>query len=94
MLRRPVVSPEGRSCGHFANVAVTFLACDMVTAHVPVPEHAPDQPANVEPAAGVAVRVTTVPHVNDAEHVAPQLMPEGDDVTVPEPLPDFATFRA
>ena len=43
-----------------ANVAVTILAADIVTTHVPVPEHAPLQPANV-PLVGVAVSVTMVP---------------------------------
>ena len=41
------------------NVAVTLRAADMVTVQVPVTlVHAPLQPANVDPAAGVAVRVT------------------------------------
>jgi hypothetical protein len=44
------------------NVAVTFCAWVIVTTQVPVPEHpAPDQPVKVESAAGVAVRVTSVP---------------------------------
>jgi hypothetical protein len=42
-------------------VAVTLRATLIVTVQVPVPEQpSPLQPANVEPAAGVAVRVTTV----------------------------------
>ena len=57
------------------NVAVTVVAALTVTAQVPVPEQAPLQPANVEPAAGVAVRVRAVPAVTDCEQVAPQLMP-------------------
>jgi hypothetical protein len=44
-----------------ANVAITACAWFIVTWQLPVPEHAPDQPANVEPDAGVAVRVTGVP---------------------------------
>jgi hypothetical protein len=43
------------------NVAVTDMFEFMVTVQVPVPEQAPDQPANVEPVFGVAVNVTTVP---------------------------------
>ena len=35
-------------------------AAPIATAHVPVPEQSPDQPANAEPGAGDAVRVTTV----------------------------------
>ena len=42
-------------------VAVTVDADVTVTTHVPLPVHAPDQPANVEPVAGVAISVTTVP---------------------------------
>ena len=42
-------------------VAVTLLAAVMATLHVPVPAQAPVQPANCQPAAGVAVRVTPVP---------------------------------
>jgi len=56
-----------------------------------VPVQSPDQPAKVEPTAGVAVSVTTVALVKSAEHVAPQLIPAGELVTVPEPEPAFAT---
>ena len=35
--------------------------------------------------------MTTVPLVNCAEHVAPQSMPAGELVTVPEPEPAFVT---
>ncbi len=42
-------------------MAVTEVAALTVTVQVPVPEQAPLQPAKVEPAAGVAVRVTAVP---------------------------------
>ena len=61
-----------------------------VTVHVPVPvpeQPPPLQPVKVEPAAGVAVRVTTVPLANEAEHDAPQAMPAGALVTVPLPAP-------
>ena len=72
------------------NVAVTDWSALIVTVHVPVPEQpAPLQPVKVEPAAGVAVSVTTVPSLNDAEQVAPQLIPAGELVTVPEPVPAF-----
>jgi len=43
------------------NVAVADFAALRATVHVPVPVHAPDQPVNVDPAAGVTVRVTVVP---------------------------------
>ena len=35
----------------------------MVTVHLPVPVQAPLQPVKVDPAAGVGLRVTTVPLV-------------------------------
>jgi hypothetical protein len=56
-----------------------------------VPEHEPDQPENVEPEAGDAVRVTVVPEVTEVEQVEPQLI--GPPDTVPEPVPDFVTER-
>jgi len=42
-------------------VAVTDLAELMLTTQLPVPVHAPLQPAKVEPEAAVAVSVTEVP---------------------------------
>jgi hypothetical protein len=61
----------------------------MVTEHVAVPVQAPLQPVNVDLAAAVAVSVT-VP-LNDAEQVAPQLIPAGLLVTVPVPEPPRVT---
>ena len=72
-------------------VAVTLVAALSVTVHGPVPEQPPPQPVNVEPAAGVAVKVTAVPLVKPAAHVAPQEMPAGVLVTVPAPAPAFVT---
>src|SRR6266545_1229276 len=63
----------------------------MDTVQVPVPLQAPPQPLKLEPVAAVAVSVTTVPCTNCAEHVAPQLIPTGELVTVPEPAPAFVT---
>jgi hypothetical protein len=74
------------------NVAVTEVAALIVTVHVPVPAQPPPlQPVNVDPAAGAAVRVTTVPLVKACEQVEPQEMPAGALVTVPLPFPDFVT---
>jgi hypothetical protein len=42
---------------------------------------------------GDAVKVTTVLNGNAVEHVAPQLMPAGDVVTVPDPVPAGMTVR-
>jgi hypothetical protein len=78
----------------WTNPAVTAVAAFSVTVQVPVPEQPPPvQPEKVEPAAGVAVSVTAVPLANAAEHVAPQEMPAGLLVTVPEPAPALLTVR-
>ena len=53
----------------------------------PVVQPVPLQPAKVEPAAGVAVKLTIVPLLYDAEQLLPQLMPVGLLVTVPLPVP-------
>ena len=73
------------------NVAVTLREALIVTVHVPVPVHAPLQPANVDPPVGDAVRLTTVPDVNEALHVDPQLIPADAEVTVPDPVPALVT---
>lgn len=77
------------------NVAVTDSAALIVTVHVPVPVHpAPLQPPNVEPEFTAAVSTTWEPLLKFAEHVAPQLIPDGLLVTVPVPVPDFVTVKA
>src|SRR5262245_29350240 len=75
-----------------SNLAVTVLSALGVTVHGPVPEQAPDQPAKLEPAAGVAVSVTGTA-AKGAEQVEPQLIAFGLEVTVPEPLPVLVTVR-
>ena len=69
------------------NVAVTDRACVIDTTHDPEPVHAPLQPEKTEPVPAVAVNVTAVASLNDAEHVAPQLIPLGLDDTEPLPVP-------
>src|SRR5512143_514126 len=59
----------------------------------PLVQPLPLQPVNVEPAAGVATRATTVPLLNDAEQVLPQLRPAGLLVTVPMPVPTLEIAR-
>jgi hypothetical protein len=81
-----VIFPEA-----LLNVAVTELLAVKVKLHVPVPVQAPDQPANVEPEAAVAVSVTAVPLAKLAVHVVGQLMPAGLLVTVPVPAPALCT---
>ncbi|CAK0767977.1 hypothetical protein CCP4SC76_4960002 [Gammaproteobacteria bacterium] len=74
-------------------VAVMFLGADRVTVQIPVPEQSPLQPAKVLPVAEVAVNTTGVLLEKLDEQVEPQLMPEGELVTVPLPVPDFPTVR-
>src|SRR5207245_9794527 len=75
--------------------AVTEVAAFIVTLQVPVPVQPPPlQPVKVAPAAGVAVRLTTVPVVKAVEQVAPQEIPAGALVTVPTPAPALVTLRA
>ena len=75
------------------NVAVAVCAAFIVTVHVPVPVHAPDQPVKVELVSGDAVSVTEAPEAYEAEQLAPQLIPDGEDVTVPVPVPLFVRER-
>jgi hypothetical protein len=74
-----------------AKPAVTARSWSIVTVQVPVPLQAPPQPVKLELAPAVAVSVTIVPCVNSAAQVAPQSIPAGELVTVPEPVPDFDT---
>src|SRR5882762_4286523 len=61
-----------------SKVAMTVVAETGVTIHVPVPvQPPPDQPAKVEPAAAVAVRITGLPEGKLAEHVVPHEIPTG-----------------
>jgi hypothetical protein len=74
-------------------VALTACTALIVTVQAPVPVQAPLQPVNVEPVAGVAVKVTELPLANEAAHVAPQVIPVGALVTVPLPVPDLVTVN-
>ena len=57
----PAFTMSSLTRGRDMNVAVTVAAELMVTTHGSVPEHPPpDQPAEVLPTSGAAVRVTAV----------------------------------
>jgi hypothetical protein len=73
-------------------VAVTLRAAVMLTAQLPVPEHAPVQPANVEPLLAAAVSVTTAPGLKLALQVLPHEIPAGLLLTVPLPVPALLTL--
>ena len=86
--------PVGGGGGPVAvKIAPTLVAAFMVTVQVPVPEQAPLQPAKVEPELATAVRVTLVPWAKVVLHVPPQLMPPGELVTAPVPVPLGATLN-
>ena len=59
-----------------------------------MPEHAPDQPVKVEPVSAEAVSVTDVPELKLYEQMVPQLMPAGELLIVPLPVPALMTVRA
>ena len=58
--------------------APTLAAVLIGTVHVPVPLHAPLQPAKAEPAAGVAESVTGTSIGISALHVVPQVIPAAE----------------
>ena len=77
-----------------AKVAVTLVALVRGTLQgLALAQPPPVHPAKLEPAWAVAVSATLVPEVKLAEQVAPQLIPAGEEVTVPCPVPPFATVR-
>lgn len=77
----------GVVAGGVLKLALPDLAALIVMLQEPVPEQLPPQPEKVEPAAGVAVRFTTVPLVNVWVQSPGQLIP----VPVTEPLPAAET---
>ena len=93
----PVMETVSASLGGL-KVAVTLVAAATVTLQVDaLPAHAPDQPANVSPVAGVSERVTEEFGAKAAVQVAgvaeEQLIPAGALVTVPLPVPANATVN-
>ena len=93
----PVPTPPAMRIrnGPSRNRASTLRLTDIVTVQVPVPLQLRSQPLKEWPDLGVAVRVTPAPWLNGAlQPVAPtaplvmvQLIPAGDDLTVPSPVP-------
>ena len=76
----------------FANVAVTERSPSTGTVQVlELPEHAPPQPVNEEPLLALAVSISGVESRKPDEQVPPQSIPEGLEVTVPEPVPSVLT---
>ena len=67
------------------------------TTQVPVPAHPPpDHPANEDPADGVALNATEavggfVKLAEAVKQAVPQLIPAGDEMTVPVPVPALLT---
>src|SRR5688572_14989627 len=83
----PVPVPARLTVSGYVKRAVTDLAAFNVSTHAPVPEQPPLQPANVAPAAGLAVSVTSVPETYASLQSEPQSMPAGLELTVPPPAP-------
>ena len=86
-----LVTLNAKVVAELLKVAVTDRAAVIDTVQAPVPVHAPLQPEKVEPPAAAAVSVTDAPLVKFALQVDPQLMPDGDEVTVPLPVPALVT---
>jgi hypothetical protein len=80
--------------GIIENEPLTEVGVLTVLTQVPAPLQAPVQPANSEPLAGEAVKVTGVPLAKIALQVLGQLMPDGLLVTAPDPPPLSERVRA
>ena len=82
-------------CGCGENAAVTDCCVEpVVRLQVDVPEQAPVQPANTEPVDAEAESETFVPETKFAVHVGLQLIPGGELVTEPVPVPANVTSNA
>ena len=74
-----------------SNVAVSVVLAVIVRRQVSMPVHRPDHPAKVVEFSGVAVNTTTVPLGKLAVQLPGQLIPDGELVTVPPPVPALCT---
>jgi hypothetical protein len=83
------------SCVGTMNEAVTDLLVLIGIVQLPVPEQAPPQPTNVNPAPAFALRVAVPPQLYVALQVVPQLILLSVVVTelAPAPEPVFVTVR-
>ena len=97
----PVPAPLTVNVNCCRNVAATVRARSIVTVQgsvpgQPIPE--PLHPLKAQPAAGVAVSDTWVPLRKSAVHVPPlpvvQLIPTGDELTVPLPVIDTPSVKS
>src|SRR5206468_1484938 len=84
----------GDGGGAAANVAVTSRSASIVSAHCAVPEHAPDQPVNVELASATATSCTAAPAATFCVHCALQSIAGLEDRMLPEPSPTTCRFSA
>ncbi len=74
-----------------SNVAVSVVLAVIVRRHVTMPVQRPDHPAKVVEFSGVAVKTTADPLGKLAVQLPGQLIPDGELVTVPPPVPALAT---
>lgn len=94
MLRLNCNGGGAEATGMSANTAVQVAAAVMVRLVVAeVPAQASDQPANADPAAGIAESETMVLRGKRALQVRPHVMPAGVDATLPAPRPNLLTVR-
>src|SRR5439155_1206969 len=90
----PQMMPAGALVTAPLPVPALLTVSVKVGVKVAVPARRPPlQPVKVEPPAGAAVSVTAVPLAKLAAQVAPQVMPAGELVTVPLPVPAGVTVR-
>ena len=73
------------------NCAVTLRASLIVTVQLALPLQAPLQPMKVDVLSGTALSVTLLPEAKLWAQSLPQLMPAGEELTVPVPLPLLLT---
>jgi hypothetical protein len=95
LLTIPVPEPDLETVNVFVFTVVLKTAVTKAvpfTTQVPAPEQPPPlQPTNTDPLDAAAFKVVAEPASKREEQVVPQLMPPGEDVTVPLPAPCLTT---